>query len=42
MFDTSLEHDKEELLPLIWAAQYMIRTLGCLAAESSGELQELS
>lgn len=28
MFDTSLEHDKEELLPLIWAAQYMIRAQG--------------
>jgi len=26
MFDTTLAHDEEQLLPLIWAAQYMVRS----------------
>lgn len=28
MFDTTLAHDEEELLPLIWAAQSMVRSSG--------------
>lgn len=28
MFDTTLAHDEEQLLPLIWAAQYMVRSCG--------------